>query len=48
MKSRDGMKYKTRVLELRDNGGELFGWPWDKKSKSSNTEGNKTEVDEQQ
>lgn len=40
--------YETRVLELHDNGGELFGWSWDKKSKKTNTEENKTEADEQQ
>ena len=38
--------YKTRVLELHDNGGELFGWSWDKKSKKPGTEEIKT--DEQQ
>ena len=25
--------YNTRVIELQDNGGELFGWSWAKKKK---------------
>lgn len=27
--------YDTRVIELHDNGGELFGWSWAKKAEES-------------